>query len=140
MESFGDHLGADKDVGFASTKLFEHFVVASLVFGCVGIKAEGAHFGEDGVEGALDMFGAGPFELEGVFCFARGALRERAGLMVAEVACEEVVFFVEGEGDGAVGTLQGVSARLARRRGVESAPIEEKKCLLADGESFFDAV
>ena len=64
MQPFGDHLGANENVSFSCTKLFEHFIVASLLFGGVGIEAEGAHFGKNGVQGALDMFGASAFKLE----------------------------------------------------------------------------
>ena len=50
METFGDHLGADEDVGFMGAELFEEGFVAVFLFCRVFVHPEGPDFGKHSVE------------------------------------------------------------------------------------------
>lgn len=130
VESFGDHLGTDKDICFSRFELFKEKVVGSFVAGCVGVHPEGPDIGEEGVESPLNLFGADPFEVKGCRSLAGGAGdRGRGNNIRAKMAGEVVCFFVEGETDGAVGAFYGRATTRAHLKGVVPATIEKEKGL-----------
>lgn len=124
MEAFGDHLGADEDVGFAGAELSEKAIVGPFVAGGVSIHTKGSDFGEDGVEGAFDLLGAGAFELEGGRSVAvRACFGRRFFCVAAGVAVEGVDVFVIGQRDVTVGAFLCFAARCAADAGVVAASV-----------------
>lgn len=141
MEPFGDHLRANQHIGLACTELLKEFVMASFVLSGVGIEADGADMRKDRMECALDLFGAGAFKFKTIDGLASGTLRRNwKKLSVAEMAGEDVLPFVKGQADRAMGTVEYVSAHAADSRGMKASAVEKNKRLFSNLNPFFQRV
>ena len=139
VEAFGNHLGAEEDVGLFGAEGGEEFVVAVAAGGGVGVHPDDAGGGEDGVEGGLDALGA-EAELLEVGGVAGGAGGGGAAPVAAEVAAEGVVLGVVGELGRAVGAAEHFAAGLALEGGGVAAAVEEEDGLLAAREAELDGL
>lgn len=137
VESFGDHLGAEEDVDLLGAEVTEG--VAEGVFPAGGIGIETGDFCafEDFIENDFRFLGSVSLEADGgVFTLRTEPWDD--GLVAADMADEALLRAVVGEGDGAVITLDGVSAGWALERSGETSAIQKDDDLLVFLEAFLD--
>lgn len=137
IESFGNHLGADKDVDFAGAKCAKGLTESAFPLHDVGVHAFHDCFWEDFRDGVLDFFGA----RSAVFNAGVVALAARFWGdcdVAADVADDAVDVAVVSQRDGAVTTFFDVATAFAQEGCGESTAVEKKNGLFFSLKTLVD--
>ena len=133
--AFGDHLGPDQDVHLAARQTVQDAAMGSTGPSRVSIHALHGRFGEKPLYRLLDALRPRPRAVQADPCAAWTRFWSR-GSMAAVVTAEAGGLKVEGERDGAVGTLGHVATVPAKKGGGEPTAVEEEKALFLPFQAF----
>src|SRR5665213_250226 len=126
MQTLGDHLRADEDIGLARAKIAEDFAIIVLALHRVGVHAPDARLRKKFRERLLDALRARAGKTDrGIFAFLVRADRRNFFDMATNVAGELLFLPVKREGEAAIRAIANVAALRALQRSRVAAPVQK---------------
>ena len=139
MQTFRDHLRADKNVDLAGAKASQRFAIRILARHRIGIHPPNDCLRENLRDVGLHFFRAETGIDERVFAARRTFLRNGRGV-AAQMAAQARNPAMKGERDAAIRAIARFAAIAAEQRSGKTAPVEKENGLLAFFESSGDRV